>query len=139
MAPRGRTATILIVEDDPALRSLYRRALRTAGYIANGVEDGFDALQFVENTLPDLLVLDMSLPRLAGADVHADLKSRAETRGIPTVVVTGGDVDGLHRDDFACVMQKPVTAERLIAAVEKCLRERTDSVVRGGDTLRVRT
>ena len=47
------------MEDDPALRSLDRRALRTAGYAVNGVEDGFDGLQFIESTLPDLLVLDM--------------------------------------------------------------------------------
>lgn len=115
---------MLVVEDDPALRPFYLSALRIAGYNVITAEDGVDALRRIETDTPGLVILDMGLPRLGGLDVQAELKSHPETRDIPITVVSGTETPDLDPDDFACVMRKPVTAEELIEAVEKCLRQR---------------
>lgn len=75
-----------------------------------------------ESDQPDLVVLDMGLPRLGG-HVQADMKSRSDTRHIPIMVDSGSETIDLSPADVAGVLRKPVTAEQLIAAVEKCLRD----------------
>lgn len=119
-AAAGRT--ILVVEDDPDLRALYRTSLGTAGYAVVTCEDGFDALRHIEASgVPNAVVLDLALPRVSGLDVHRELAAHPETSKIPVVVVTGSDISDLNKDEFACVLQKPVNVEALIYAIEKCV------------------
>lgn len=113
---------ILIVEDDPQLREMYRMALRAAGYVVIAVEDGTDALRQIEQSLPALVVLDLALPRLGGHDVYRELKAGADTRDIPVVVVTGTDLSEAAAKDFAFVVRKPCDADRLVSAVAQCMR-----------------
>jgi CheY-like chemotaxis protein len=118
-----RESIVLVVEDDRELRTLYRTALRGAGYAVFAVDDGIDALKYVEQTLPSAVVLDLGLPRLDGRDVQQELAAQEQTRDIPIVVVTGqtGNVD---EADFACVLRKPVDPEQLVSAVQNCLKRR---------------
>jgi CheY-like chemotaxis protein len=118
---RKSKGTILVVEDDAALRTFYRSALHIAGYHVLAVEDGIDALRRIESDRPDLVVLDLGLPRLSGRDVRRDLAANILTKDIPIVVVTG-DTRDLNPTEFTCVLRKPVTPEALIDAVEKCLK-----------------
>jgi CheY-like chemotaxis protein len=113
---------VLVVEDDPGLRDLYRSTLRSAGYTVVAVDDGIAALRAVEARHPVAVVLDLALPRLNGRDVQKELKAHPETSRIPIIVVSGNDVSDLHQDDFASVLAKPISGERLIAAVHECLR-----------------
>ena len=113
---------MLIVEDDAALRGLYRLSLKAAGYDVVAVEDGLDALRQVEQTVPNAVVLDLELPRLSGRDVQRELASRAETAAVPVVVVTGTDTRDLDEADFACILRKPIHPEVLVYAIENCLR-----------------
>jgi len=113
---------VLVVEDDPTLRELYRSSLRAAGYAVVAVSDGLDALRRVEREAPDAVVLDLALPRLGGRDVQKELKSAPDTKHIPIVVVSGTDTSDLDPDDFACVLNKPIDVDALIAAVQNCLR-----------------
>jgi CheY-like chemotaxis protein len=122
----GDDSTLLVVEDDAALREMYRAALTAAGYRVIAVEDGIDALREVEITRPDLIVLDLMLPRLGGHDLQRELALRAETRDIPIVVVTGVDSRTLKRTDFDCVFTKPVNVDALVAAVGHLLRRDVD-------------
>ena len=114
--------TVLVVEDDPGLRNLYRAALTSAGYAVVAVEDGVDALRRVDDRVPAAVVLDLGLPRLNGRDVSRELKSRPDTRDIPIVVVSGTDTRDLNPDDFACVLRKPIHPEAVVSAVERSLR-----------------
>lgn len=118
--PIGRDAIILVVEDDPELRNLYRAALRSAGYAVFAVDDGIDALEYVEQTMPAAIVLDLGLPRLDGRDVQRELAAQGHTERIPIVVVTG-QTEGINEGDFACVLRKPVEPEALVGAVQNCL------------------
>ena len=122
MPPAPRRPAVLIVEDDPELRTLYRTALSLAGYSVVAVGDGIDALRLIDANPPDIVVLDMALPRLGGRDVRLEVGSHSETAAIPIVVVTG-DARGLNTSDYACVLQKPIDLDTLVRTVERCLRE----------------
>ena len=121
MCPQPKAQTVLIVEDDAALRRLYRTALTVEGFAVVTAEDGFDALRSVDLRRPDAIVLDLGLPRLNGRDVARELTANAGTHRIPIVVVTGEAAD-LNEGDFDCVLRKPVTSDQLIDAVRNCLR-----------------
>jgi two-component system, OmpR family, phosphate regulon response regulator PhoB len=126
------TPSVLVIEDDLSLRTLFRAALMGAGYAVTAVGDGIDALRHIEsNPAPQAVVLDLALPRLSGFDIGRDLKARPETANIPIIVVTGtgvrdGELDSLEVD---CVFRKPISADALVSAVDNCLRRfRTDPV-----------
>jgi DNA-binding response OmpR family regulator len=111
---------ILIVEDDVALRRLYRTALAFAGYEIQEAADGLEALHIIDNHPPHLVVLDLNLPTVSGFVVQQDIAARAHTRHIPIIIVTGTSesLDGL---ELPCVLRKPVSPDDLIDTVRKCL------------------
>ena len=113
-------AVILVVEDDAGLRELYRTALRVAGYAVVAVEDGLDALRFVEQAAPAAVVLDLGLPRLGGRDVGRELAAHDDTRHIPIIVATA-ESGTLDEHEYACVIRKPFHPAELVAAVRRCL------------------
>lgn len=109
------------MEDDANLRAFYRAALAMAGYDVLVARDGIDALQQIEASPPDAVILDLNLPRLGGEDVGAELRARADLRNVAIVVVTGTPYPA--HPQFECVLRKPVTAESLIDTLENCLRQ----------------
>lgn len=82
--PRGQT--ILLVEDELPFRQIYRDILRLDGYKVVEAEDGEEALKMIESTPPDLVLLDIILPKLSGFDVLTKLKATPELSHIPVVV-----------------------------------------------------
>lgn len=105
---------ILIVEDDDDLRRMFRQALVFAGFHVSEAGDGPAALRQIDAQRPDLIVLDLMLPTMSGAEVAA----QAHSQNIPIVVVTGS---ASEVDAVACVLRKPVTPERLVRTVRLCL------------------
>ena len=81
--------TILLIEDSKLLRTANARALVKAGYQVTGVGDGEEGLRSARETIPDLILLDMLLPRITGLDVLKALKSDVRTRNIPVIVLSG--------------------------------------------------
>jgi DNA-binding response OmpR family regulator len=116
----AQSATVLIVEDDPALRRMYRTALALAGFEAVEADDGLAALHFLENRAPDLVILDLMLPTMSGLIVQQEIAAHAHTRNIPIVIVTGSDMS-LDHLDVPCVLRKPVSPEALVDTVRRCL------------------
>jgi DNA-binding response OmpR family regulator len=112
--------TILVVDDDTDLRRMYRVALGLAGYQVVEAGDALDALKHLDRDRPDLVILDIGLPGFSGLVVHEEIASHASTRNIPIVVVTGSTVS-LDHLEIPCVLRKPVTPDRLVAAVESHL------------------
>jgi len=122
VAPPARRPTVLIVEDDAALREMYRAAFKIGGYDVGAVGDGLDALRWIDAHPPDAIVLDLTLPRVGGRDVQRELCAGAETRDIPIVIVTGGNADGLDPSVPCVILRKPVEPDALVATVDKCIR-----------------
>src|ERR1022692_2136650 len=81
---------ILLVEDSKFLRLATERALARAGYEVCSAADGDEALLLARQKLPDLILLDMLLPKMSGPDVLKALKQDAATKSIAVVVVMTG-------------------------------------------------
>jgi len=81
--------TILLVEDCKRLRTSTERAMMKAGYSVISASDGDEALQVAAHSLPDLIVLDMRLPKRSGTDVLRALKENVRTADIPVIVCSG--------------------------------------------------
>ena len=79
---------ILLVEDSLAIRRANESALQKAGYEVICAEDGESALQLARDGKPDLILLDMILPKMSGPDVLHHLKSEPQTATIPVVVLS---------------------------------------------------
>jgi len=83
------SAEILVVDDDPAVQRMMNRILGRAGYNVRTAHDGEEALDIMTAILPDLIVLDLSMPKLNGFEVAARLKEKQQTQDIPVILITG--------------------------------------------------
>jgi DNA-binding response OmpR family regulator len=117
---------ILIVDDDDATRSLYRRALAREGLSTLEASSGFDALDRLHSRRIALVLLDSEMPGLTGMDVIEKIRRDARIAMVPIVMVTAADaleakVAGLQAgaDDY---LAKPVDLEELVARVRTQLR-----------------
>jgi CheY-like chemotaxis protein len=82
------SSKVLLVEDSKFLRMASERALSKAGYLVYTAGDGEEALQVANDNLPDIILLDMLLPKLSGPDVLKALKANPATVDIPVIVLT---------------------------------------------------
>jgi CheY-like chemotaxis protein len=119
--------TILVVEDDADSRRFFRTALTVAGYRVIEAGDGLDALRLLDSQRPAAVVLDLHLPLVSGRVVLQEIAAHAHTRDIPVVIVTGNA--GPHDDlqNAFCVLTKPVTPERLVMTVRRCMKSGSSS------------
>jgi len=79
---------VLLVEDSKFLRMANEHALSRAGYLVSTAVDGEEALQVANDKLPDIILLDMLLPKISGPEVLKALKANPATRNIPVIVLT---------------------------------------------------
>ena len=80
--------TILLAEDDIILAELYTERLRQEGFTVVHASNGEDALSFVTEYNPSLIILDVMMPKMNGLDVLKNLKENPDTKQIPVIVVT---------------------------------------------------
>lgn len=125
--------SVLIVEDEPAQREVLGYNFESEGFSVTKAENGDDALMFVDEDAPDIIVLDWMLPGVSGIEICRRLKSRAETCGIPIIMLSARseDVDrvrGLETgaDDYVV---KPYSVIELMARVRTQLRRVRPSAV----------
>jgi len=126
------TGRVLVVEDDPTVREVVVRYLEREGLIVDAVGDGEAAIEHANANWPDLVVLDLMLPRLDGIDVCRILRARAP---VPVIMLTArGDEDdrvtGLEigADDYVA---KPFSPRELTARVKAVLRRATGPLPSG--------
>jgi CheY-like chemotaxis protein len=118
---------ILLVEDSKFLRLATERALARAGYEVCSAGDGEEALKVAQTKIPDLILLDMLLPKMSGPDVLKALKKDSQTERIPVLVMTGmtqKNAARLQEDGAAGFLEKSSLeldkgADRLLAAVRE--------------------
>jgi chemosensory pili system protein ChpA (sensor histidine kinase/response regulator) len=92
----GIGATIMVVDDSLTVRRVTQRLLERQGYNVMLAKDGVDALRQMQDTLPDVLLVDIEMPRMDGYDLTRAVRSNPETQGIPILMITSRTA-GKHR------------------------------------------
>ncbi|MCL5426706.1 MAG: response regulator [Gammaproteobacteria bacterium] len=120
-------AKVLVVDDEPNIVLSLEFLMEQAGFEVVTAEDGEQALARVEDTRPDLLLLDISLPGISGFDVLERLRSKEATAQLPIIMLTahGRDVErekgmALGADDY---ITKPFSTQSLVEKVKALLNE----------------
>lgn len=132
---------ILLVEDSKFLRMATERALLRAGYKVSTAEDGLEAIELAQKEKPDLILLDMLLPKMTGPDVMKSLKANAGTKDIAVVACTGlseKNAERLKKDGACAFLEKEHLgldkgADGLLAEIKRILRELGREVPAGAD------
>jgi two-component system, cell cycle response regulator DivK len=119
-----RSPLVLVVDDYPDAREMYADLLSTSGYEVAECEDGLSALQKAYELRPDVILMDLSLPRLHGGEVTRRLKQDDRTKHIPVLVLSGfsdSDFTPSNRPPCDGFLSKPCMPNELLQAVEKML------------------
>ncbi len=120
---------ILVVDDEQDVRNYLRAALEDVGFRVITAQDGFEALEKVKTEEPDLISLDLVMPKRSGAMFHRELQKNRKWAKIPVLIVTGHARDELGRADFeemtlsgpGIYLEKPVSPETYVDAVCRIL------------------
>jgi CheY-like chemotaxis protein len=122
----GSLATVLICDDEPSLRELIRISL-DGPYRFVEADDGEESLEIARSIRPDVVILDMMMPRRTGLEVLSALRKDKDLSDIPVIVLTAqpGTRENALREGADIVMVKPFEPEQIAAAVEEVLAERT--------------
>jgi CheY-like chemotaxis protein len=81
--------TVLVVDDDPDARDYLSTVLQDNGFIATTANDGAEAIAALEQQVPDLVALDITMPEKSGVAVYRKLREDERLKGVPVIIVTG--------------------------------------------------
>ncbi|MCC6606435.1 MAG: response regulator [Anaerolineae bacterium] len=121
--------SVLVVDDEPLTQDLLRLMLEPAGFRVTGAEHGLEALQKIQQSKPDIMILDVMMPHMDGITVCRKIRSNPETADLPIVMLSGkthlnaveeGIEAGANR-----YLAKPMSRNDLIQNLREVLAETT--------------
>jgi two-component system cell cycle response regulator DivK len=117
--------TVLLVEDNPHNRKIFSGMLTHAGFVVVEAEDGHQALAAMQKQLPDLILMDLSIPGVDGWEVTRRLKADARTRTVPIIALTAhamrGDEERARAAGCDHYLAKPISPKKVVEEVRKLL------------------
>ncbi|HET8670359.1 MAG TPA: response regulator [Candidatus Saccharimonadales bacterium] len=123
-------AKVLVVEDDRFLISAYRAKLTKSGYEVEMASDGEEALELLKTQTPDIILLDLVMPRKDGFATLAEIRQLEQLKLVPVIVASNlgqkEDVDkamGLGATDF--IIKSDLSMDDLVAKIENLLKTKT--------------
>ena len=120
---------ILIVDDEPDIRIFLSACIEDAGFLIDTAKDGIEALEKIEAEPPDLITLDLVMPRRSGVRVIRELQKNEHWAKIPVIVITAHARDEFGSDEIKALsaftanirprytIEKPVTQEKIVRAI----------------------
>jgi CheY-like chemotaxis protein len=124
-------STILVVDDYPDALQVWDLYLQASGFGVLTADAGAAGLALATTELPDLIVLDLEMPRLSGIEVARALNANESTRKIPKIAVTGyslpRQLEEARRAGFDAVLVKPCDPDDLLATIHRLLDDGPDA------------
>ena len=129
---------ILVVDDEPDVRNFLAACIEDAGFVVETARDGEEALAKIDANPPDLMTLDMVMPRKSGIAVIRTLREKERFAKLPIIVITAHAHDELGSEDIKgfnaftsglrprYTMEKPVTPEKLVRSIADILQVETE-------------
>ena len=118
-SPSRQRRLVLLVDDCQDTRELYAEYLELSGFDVKEADDGIVAIDEAVRVRPEVIVMDMSLPRLDGREAARQLRSDERTRSIPLVIISGYDAENLPANDglWDHYLGKPCPPEELVSVI----------------------
>jgi twitching motility two-component system response regulator PilH len=122
----GTRLKILCIEDEAGMLDLLRLILESAGYTFVGAKDGQEGLEAMRRERPDLILLDLMLPQVGGAEVLLRKKEDPTIQHIPVIAVTAmsspfDQIMWKHRTEIEDYITKPFMRKQLLSSIERVL------------------
>jgi two-component system cell cycle response regulator DivK len=121
-------ALVLVVEDYQDAREMYAAYLQFSGYRVAEATNGVEAIEKTLELLPDIILMDLALPKMDGWEATRRLKSDERTKHIPIVALTGhalaGHAEGARKAGCDSFVTKPCLPDALVAEIRKMLAKR---------------
>ena len=126
--------TILVVDDEPDVRTFFEVALSEAGFNVLTASNGCEAMDHVKKQLPDLISLDLVMPKKSGVKFLYELRKNKDWKAIPVLIVTAHAQDEMGKGDLDEIMknstlsgpgvylEKPVTPRNYVNSIKKVLK-----------------
>lgn len=124
----GMNKTVLIIEDDTVLSDMYRDKFALSSYSIMTAADGEKGLKLALSEKPDLILLDLALPKLKGMDVMGTLRTNDWGKTVPIIVLTNLNVDGKILEAITkfspvyCLLKANITPEEVIDKANEVLK-----------------
>ena len=130
MKPSEAKRRILVVDDDRDIAEWLNQLLKLQGYLVSKAHDGLEALEHVAKEIPDLILMDLMMPKMDGQTAIRRLYSADATCSIPVIVLSANpphskaaieEMFGDGAKQVQLILQKPAPMMELIAEVKRCL------------------
>ncbi len=122
---------VLLVDDEPVLRSVMRQFLEFSGYAVSEAADGRHALELAREQAPDIVLTDLLMPHIDGLAFCRELRAQASTRDVPVIFVTARTADALQRAEMERLgsgfIMKPFEPDYLLKVIDATLGNAVDS------------
>ena len=121
-----RVRTILYIEDDAVVRMAYQRRLEVEGYLVVPAADGLEAMKQLSTTVPDLVLLDLVMPRFSGEEVLQYIRKTKSLAHLPVIVLSTNSIDDATQEHLLESASKRIlkslcTPATLLAAIQEAL------------------
>ena len=122
---------VLVVEDYQDAREMYAAYLRFSGYRVAEATNGLEAIEKTRELMPDIILMDLALPKMDGWEATRRLKLDEQTRHIPIVALTGhalaGHAEGARQAGCDSFVTKPCLPDVLVAEIQRMLSQRASA------------
>jgi two-component system phosphate regulon response regulator PhoB len=128
------TKTVLGVDDEPEARDFVAAVLDENGYRSVIASNGEEAAELIAQKKPDLIIMDILMPKQSGINLYRKIKGNESLKGIPVIIYSGiprrtllraqhalSEVEGKEVPEPEAYLEKPVTAERLAETIHRVL------------------
>lgn len=120
------SAKILIVDDDMTLRELYEERMKQEGYAIVSASDGEEAIEKAVKDKPDIILLDVMMPKINGIDVMKMLREKDETKAIPIIILTAlvqeiGKIKDMMKPGDGYLVKSEIMPKDVVTKVEDSL------------------